>query len=335
MCSSLRRGSVVLALVVSAAAVGGPSHWKKPYFGATKPGTSARLRGVDAVSGDVTEAILTRADDEEGRVVFQRSDEFMSGKFKGTKSVARYEMKPGFPVETEGLSYMRWAAKIAWGEDGGTIADAATLKAIASSGVDYGAIVVFKGVETVDGKACDHYAYTSGAGSGKIEGELWLSDQVPFATVKETLRGKDATGAEYRIETKLVASGVSAVAAKAAASAPASLGDLYRAGKLSILVEIVPKSSTVRLTLTNKSDAKLKVMVPKGNTTLEVGTPVGSLVLVSPAERTLLIAAGGAAPRFDLTQKGTYRPRKGAFTASVYEGQPLFSGSVEMDHVKE
>ncbi len=330
------RSAVALTLLVSSPLVAGPSRWKKPYFGATKPGTSARLRGVDAVTGDVTEAILTRADDEEGRVVFQRSDEFISGKFKGTKSVSRYEMKPGFPVETEGLSYMRWAAKIAWGEDAGTVADAATLKAITSSGVDYGAIIVFKGVETVDGKACDHYAYTTGTGPGKVEGELWLSDLVPFATVKETSRGKDATGAEYRVETKLVAPGVSAEAAKAAASAPASFGDLYRAGKLSILVEIVPKSSTVRLTLTNKSDAKLKVVIPKGNTTLEVGTPVGSLDLVAPAEWTLMIAAaGGAAPRFDLTQKGTYRPTKGAFTASVYEGQPLFSGSVEMDHVKE
>ena len=334
MCS-FWRGSVALVLVVSAAVLGGPSHWKKPYFGATKPGTYARLRGVDAVSGDVTEAILTRLDDEDGRVVFQRSDEFKTGKFKGTKSVSRYEMKPGFPVEAEGLSYMRWAAKIQWGEGGETTADAVTLKAIASQGVDYGAIVVFKGAETVGGKACDHYAYTSGAGPNRIEGELWLSDQVPFATVQETLRGKDATGAEYRIETKLVESGISAQAAKVAAAPPEGLGDLYRAGKLSILVEVVPKSSSVRVTLTNKSDAKLKVVIPKGTTTLEVGTPVGSLVLVASAERTLVIPGNGAAPRFDLTQKGTYRPTKGAFTASVYEGQPLFSGSVEMDHVKE
>jgi len=155
------------------------------------------------------------------------------------------------------------------------------------------------------------------------------------ATVKEILRGKDATGAEYRIETKLVEAGTSAAGAKAAAPAAGTLGDLFRAGKISILVDVVPKSSTVRLTLTNKGETKLKVVVPKGTTTLEVGTPVGSLVLVASAERALEIPANGAAPRFDLTQKGTYRPTKGSFTISVYEGQPLFSGGVEMDHVKE
>lgn len=335
MRSSLRRCSVAFALL-AAAGVGGSSQWKKPYFTATKPGSFARSRGVDAATGDVTEAVLTRLVDEDGRVVFQRSDEFKTGKFKGTKSVARYVMKPGFPVENEGLAYMRWAEKIQWGEGPVTDADAATVKAIASQGVDYGAIAVFKGVESVDGKSCDHYAYTSGTGPRKVVGELWLSDQVSFATVKETLRGKDATGAEYRIETKLVEAGVSAMAAKAAApAASAALGDLFRAGKISILVEVVPESSTVRLRVTNKGEESLRVVVPKGTTTLEVGSPVGSLILIASAERAFEIPPNGVAPRFELTQKGTYRPTKGAFTVSVFEGQPLFSGGVEMDHVKD
>ncbi len=335
MRSSLRRRSVALALLVSAVAVGEPSHWKKPYFTATKPGSFARSRGVDAVTGDVTEAVLTRLADEDGRVVFERKDEFKTGKFKGTKSVSRYVMKPGFPIEIEGLGYMRWAGKIQWGEGPVTDADAATVKAIATQGIDYGVIAVFKGAESVDGRSCDHYAYTSGTGPGKVDGELWLSDQVPFAVVKETLRGKDATGAEYRIETKLVEAGVSAVAAKPAAPVLVTLGDVFRGGKISILVEVVPKSSTVRLTITNKGEARLKIVVPKGTTTLEVSTPVDSLVLVAAAERALEIPAHGTAPRFDLTQRGTWRPTKGTFTVSVFEGQPLFSGSVEMDHTRE
>jgi hypothetical protein len=337
MRSSLGRCFVALALSASAAVIGGPSHWKKPYFTATKPGTFARSQGVDAVSGDVTEAVLTRLPDEDGRVVFERSDEFKTGRFKGTKSVSRYVMKPGFPMDLEGLSYMRWAGKVQWRDGSGTVTDgdAATVEAIASQGTDFGAIAVFKGTETFDGKSCDHYAYTAASGPGKVNGELWLSDQVPFATVKETLRGKDATGAEYRIETKLVETGVSAAAAKAAAQPAVTLVDLFRAGKISILVEIVPKSSRVWLTITNKGETRLKVVVPKGTTTLVVGSPVDTLILVADAERALEIPAHGTAARFDLTQKGTYRPTKGAFTASVFEGQPLFSGSVEMDHVKE
>ncbi len=337
MRTSFGRCFVVLVVSASAAAIGAGSHWKKPYFSATKPGTFARSQGVDAVSGDVTEAVLTRLPDENGRVVFERSDEYKSGKFKGTRSVSRYVMKPGFPADLEGLSYMRWAEKIQWRDESGNVTDAdgATVGAIASQATDFGAVVVFKGTETLDGRSCDHYAYTTAHGPQKVNGEVWLSDQVPFATVKETLRGKVATGTEYRIETKLVASGLSAAAAKAAAESPSTLGDLFLAGKISILVEVVPKSSRVRLTLTNKDETRLKVVVPKGITKLTVGSPVDTLVLVADAERTLEIPAHGAAPRFDMTQKGSYRPTKGAFTASVFEGQPLFSGSVEMDHVKE
>lgn len=326
-----------LALTASALAFGGPAHWKKPYFTATKPGSFVRLQSVDAVTGEITESVVTRLPDEDGQVVFERRDEYKTGKFKGTKNVNRSVMKPGFPMEMEGLSYMRWTERLQGGSGDGPLneMDAETVKAIASQGIDYGAIVVFKGTETIDGKACDHYAYSYNEKAlGRVEGELWLTDQVPFAAVKETLRGKDATGAAYRIETKLVETGVSAAAAKAA-PALVTLTDLFRGGKISILVEVVPKSSKVQLTITNKGETKLKVVVPKGTTTLEVGSPVDTLVLVADAERALDIPAHGTAPRFDLTQKGTYRPTKGTFTVSVFEGQPLFSGSVEMDHVKD
>lgn len=337
MRSSLVRYLFTLVLSASAVAVGGPAHWKKPYFTATKLGSFVRLHGVDAVTGDITESVLTRLPDEDGQVVFERRDEYKTGQFKGTKNVGRYVMRSGFPMEMEGLSYLRWTEKLSGGSGDGPLnaMDAETVKAVASQGVDYGAIVVFKGTETIDGKACDHYAYSYNQKAlGKVEGELWLTDQVPFATVKETLRGKDATGAAYRLETKLVGTGVAAAAAKAAPPL-VTLSDLFRGGKISILVEVVPKSSKVRLTITNKGETKLKVVVPKGTTTLEVGSPVDTLVLVADAERALEIPAYGTAPRLDLIQKGTWRPTKGTFTVSVFEGQPLFSGSVEMDHVKD
>jgi hypothetical protein len=213
--------------LVAVVALGEASRWKKPYFGATKVGAFARFHGVDSVSGDATESVLTRLADDKGRVVFERKDEYTAGKFKGTKNVGRYAMKAGFPMETEGLSYMRWAEKVQLGAGSGklTVLDAATVKAIASQGVDYGAIVVFKGSETIDGKACDRYSYSyEDGGNGKVEGELWLSDQVPFGAVRQTTRGKDATGASYSSDSKLVESGVSAPApapAKAGKKAPA------------------------------------------------------------------------------------------------------------------
>jgi hypothetical protein len=37
---------------------------------------------------------------------------FVTLALKGTKNVARSVMKCGFPMEMEGLSYMRWTEKI-------------------------------------------------------------------------------------------------------------------------------------------------------------------------------------------------------------------------------
>jgi hypothetical protein len=239
---------------------------------------------------------------------------------------------------------MRWVEKMqSSAPDGQQIdMDEETIRAIVSGATDYGAIVVFKGTETVDGKACDHYTYSYESGAlGKVEGEYWLSEKVPFAVVKEVVSGKDATGARYRNETKVVESGVRPELAKpgktpsAAAPPVATLGGLYAAGKLSILVDVVPESSTVRLTVTNSGETALELVVPKGKTTLSCGEPVEELVLVADAERKLTIPAGSAAPPFELSQKGTRRPTKGSFTVSVYEGQPLFSGTVEMGRVKK
>jgi hypothetical protein len=220
--------------------------------------------------------------------------------------------------------------------------DEETNKAIAAGATDYGAIVVFKGTETVDGKACDHYTYSYESGPlGKVEGEYWLSEKVPFAVVKEVTSGTDATGARYRYETKLVESGIRPELAKPtkapSGKAPArqTLAEAYSAGKISILVEVVPESTRLQLTVMNSGEAPLDLVVPKGTTTLACGSPVGDLVLVAEAERKLAVAAGSAAPAFELSQKGGRRPTKGSFTVSVFEGQPLFSGSVEMDQGKE
>jgi hypothetical protein len=253
-------------------------------------------------------------------------------------------MRADFPMEMEGLSRARWVERGASSTPDGQMIefDEETNKAIAAGATDYGAIVVFKGTETVEGKACDHYTYSFDSGPlGKVEGEYWLSEKVPFAAVKEIVSGKDATGASYRYETKLVESGVRPELAKAAkapgraAPAVATLSELYRAGKLSILVDVVPKSSKVKLTISNSGEADLELVVPKGTTTLPCGSPVEDLVLRAEVERKLRIAAGGTAPPFEISQKGTYRPTAGSFTVSVFEGQPLFSGRVEMDRVKE
>lgn len=333
----LRPVYVLLAVAFAATAAHAASRFRKPYYKATVPGAWALTRSVNTVNGDVSEYRYARLADDAGRVVFETRYDQKTGQFAGTKGTNRYVLRAGFPIETDGPSYMRWVEKsAATSPDGEVVSmDEETTKAIAAGATDYGAIVVFKGTETVDGKACDHYTYEYDSGSGKVQGEYWLSEKVPFGVVKEVLGGTDATGARYHFETKLVESGVTPEIARGAGPAAATLAALYGKGKLSIRVEVLPGASRVRLTLTNPGEAPLDVVVPKGTTSLPCGTPVGNLVLVSDAERKLSIPGGEAAPPLELTQKGARRPTKGSFTISVYEGEPLFSGSVEMDSVKE
>lgn len=326
-----------LLVVASYADAGG---FRKAYFRATVPGAFAKTRSINTVNGDVSEYFYARLADEDGKVVLETRYELKTGSFAGTKGVNRYVVGAGFPFAAAGPGWMRGIVKSQASAPDGTVVDMdeETVRAIASGATDYGGIVVFKGTETVAGKSCDRYAFTHGSGDQKVEGELWLSDAVPFAAVKEVTSGVDATGARYRFETTLVESGVKPELAKGAArAAPAArtLGELYAAGKLSILVEVAPGSCRARLTLTGSGEEPLALVVPKGATTLACGEPVGDLVLASESERKVTVPAGGSAPPFEMAMKGARRPTKGSFTVTVYDGAPLFSGSVEVDPAKK
>lgn len=331
---------LALTLALAAATAAEAGGFRKAYFRATVPGAFARTRSVNTVNGDVSEYAYARLADEDGKVVLETRYELKTGSFAGTKGVNRYVVGAGFPFAAAGPGWMRGIVKSQASAPDGTVVDMdeETVRAIASGATDYGAIVVFKGTETLAGKSCDRYAFTHGSGDQKVEGELWLSDAVPFAAVKEVTSGVDATGARYRFETTLVESGVKPELAKGAAkAAPAArtLGELYAAGKLSILVEVAPGSSRARLTLTGSGEEPLALVVPKGATTLACGEPVGDLVLASESERKVTVPAGGSAPPFEMAMKGARRPTKGSFTVTVYDGAPLFSGSVEVDPAKK
>lgn len=333
----LRAASLAAVLVFVSATADAASRWKKAYYRATVPGAFARTESVNAVNGDVIEYASTRLVDEDGKVVLETRYEMKNGRFAGTKGVNRYVLREGFPFAAEGPAWMRGIVEgRASGPDGAVFEmDESTVGAIASGATDYGAIVVFKGTETVAGKVCDRYAYTSGAGDQKVEGEYWMNDTVPFGVVKEVLSGKDATGALYRFETKLVESGVDPAIAKAAkaprVSKPvATLGALYAAGKISLLVEVEAGSAVASVTVTNAGETPLDLVVPKGPTKLACGEPVGELVLAAEKERKLSIPPGEAAATLELAMSGARRPASGSFTVSIHEGRPLFSGSVEM-----
>jgi hypothetical protein len=187
--------------------------FKKPYFGATKPGTVAHQKATDE-KGGVTEYTYSRLADVAGEPVIELRYEIVSGEFKGTKSITGCLVPSTFPLESDVIDFQVHARRCVWSTDGAHATEypAATMKAIAAAMTNYAAIVTFKGTETVDGKPADHYGYQY-KGSFKnvpttTTGDLWLSDAVPFGLVKEVMTSRDASGKTMtRIETLLAESG--------------------------------------------------------------------------------------------------------------------------------
>jgi hypothetical protein len=194
-------------------AAGAEPGFKKPYFGATKPGSFARQKATDE-KGGVTEYTYSRLTDVAGEPVIELRYEIVSGEFKGTKSFTGCLVPATFPLESDAIDFQAHARRCVAGTDGVHVTEypPATMKAIAQGMTKYAAIASFKGAETLDGKPADHYGYEY-KGSFKnvpttTTGDLWLSDAVPFGLVKEVMTTRDASGKTLtRIETVLAESG--------------------------------------------------------------------------------------------------------------------------------
>lgn len=208
-----RLALAVVLLWCARSGAGEQAGFKKPYFGATKPGTFAHQRATDE-KGAVTEYTYSRLTDVAGERVIELSYEITSGQFKGTKSVTGCLVPAGFPLESDAIDFQAHARRCAASAGGGrpTEYPAATMKAIAGGMTDYAAIATFKGTDTVDGKRADHYGYEYKSSYMNIPatttGDLWLSDTVPFGLVKDVMTMRDASGKTLsRVETVLVQTG--------------------------------------------------------------------------------------------------------------------------------
>ena len=127
-----------------------------------------------------------------------------------------------------------------------------------------------------------------------------------------------------------------APAVPAATAGPIALADAYKKGfvKLAVTVDDSGNGRNVRVVFKNKRDTPLTLTIPAGAITLDVDSPLNKLRLESPAAKKIDIAAGAASSPVDMLQGGQRRVVKGAFEVSVYEGTPIFSGSVTVDTVK-
>lgn len=345
-----------LSLILFSGSAHSAEHgFKKAYFGATKPGTFAKIRSVDD-KGAVSEFTYARLADQNGDRWVETGYAVTSGQFKGTSSVMSYLVSSSFPFDKDGIDFIR-GAKRCVAQVGGnepTEEQPDMVKALATNGFDYAAIVSFKGTETVAGKECDHYTFFHktnypNAPVTIMTGDLWMSDQVPFGTVKEITITKDADGkVTGKYTNTLVESGSNAktalrgwswsTLAPGATPAPVamSLAEAFRKELVSIECAVVDGSGGKRLliTITNKGDAHLRVSLTKTPMTFTVGAPLETLTIAAEADRKLDIPSEERAEPIEVTQTGKRRATSGTFTITRYEGAPLFQGSVEVGSAK-
>jgi hypothetical protein len=197
-------------------AAGAETHFKKAYFGQTTPGSFARLRMTDE-KGAVSEYTYSRLADLGDDRWIELHYAVVSGQFKGTDSVTACLVPASFALDQDAIDFQAHARRCAANSGGGKATEypADTMKAIASGVINYASLVVFKGPDKIDGRACDHYTYayktTIMNKPGTMNGDLWLSDAVPFGLVKESATTVDAAGKVLsRYETILVETGTSA-----------------------------------------------------------------------------------------------------------------------------
>ncbi len=311
--------------------------WTRPYFTATKPGSWASYRSTSTV-GPPSVLTMTRLADHDGQVVIEVVSEF-NDKVTPT-STTRFELAKGFDVDHELIDYMHGLVAMGYSVKAGEFtpmpaAALASMKAMPT----YAATAVFKAVETVDGKACDHYVYSRGQKSDpQIEsGDIWFNATVPFGEVKHTTTSKDPAGKVlWTTETLLTGSGTKALAATTAAKAdptlqPMTLKAAYDAGLINVKVQIAPEDKRgdhLKLTIESKGKP-LTITLSTASVSLYVDVPFENLVFSAPTAQRLEIT--DAKPATIVVNQagapGAQRVIAGTFTIYMFEGKPMFQGS--------
>jgi hypothetical protein len=334
---------VVLSLTISALFSSGASAagWKKAYFGATKPGTWARYldHSFDPVNPDMT-VTQTRLGDDEGRLQVELK---MDSNGKYPLALNRYIMKSGFDIDRDLLDYGPSIVAGAGGDaDSQTDFDANTVKLIAENMPAYGPAVVFKGSEVVDGKKTDRYSYSiKRPGDSTESGDFWLSDAVPFGVVRNTFTLTEPKKTT-KFERKLIATGAGPAPASTAAKPPAKTSFTLKEAYDGALIRIdgnvdgnVKNGAKVHLHITPKEDAPLPmtVTIPKGKTSLHIDGAIDDFLIDMPSAQSLTLTSETGADA-DVRQIGERRMMTGTFQITMYEGQPLWTGSVTVGSVK-
>jgi len=325
----------------------------KNYFAATKPGAWSELL-LTSPDGSKSEVSYQRNADTDGHPVVELGVKVLAGPGENSKSKTGYILPRDFNFERDGLNYGRFTEKMTMTVAGNEMTmDDKILGMIKQGTKDFKGALTFEASENVDGKPCDRYSYSikiGGPSPTQETGRLWMNPTVPFGVVRQSARVTDPAGKLLVMEFDMRLTNTGLNQAIAAASAPppfpvleqkpvapakVTLAEGFKAGRVGMDVEVVPGTSgrQLRLVLVNKTDANLTVNVPAGDMQFDVDSPVNTLKIGTAKAAQVVIAAGDKAAPIVVQQRATRGIAEGHCSLSVYEGTPLFSGSVTIGNV--
>jgi hypothetical protein len=241
-----------------------------------------------------------------------------------------------------------------------TVMPETVVEAIKEGASDYTDAFTFETTETIGGLTCDRYAYsltTGGPHPTAVEGLMWLSPRVPFGVVKQTGTVTDTDGgfvSSYEQTTidsgngaqgdeNLIAQITSAVPRTGTAAqagedtrprfATSSLPEAYDSGAIRLLVAVDPTSGGRRLgiSIVNSSSEPLRLSIATDEYALRADSPVNTLTIAASESHDLDLQPGESSPAIAFRQLGDRGVVDGEFSLVVYDGTPLYSGSVTID----
>jgi hypothetical protein len=204
----VRHLSVVALCVGITASAFADGAYKKSYFGKTPVGSFAKYKSTCVPCGNSVESVR-RLTDDEGQARFKYDSQYTTGKWKGTKSSTTYTLDKDYPLDREGLDFIRYAVGATLDNNGQPMKlDPETVKAMRTNMTEYGSKLVFEASESINGHPSDRYSYKIESETMPESGKIWLSDSVPFGVVRWTRSSKDATGTVNKIDQVLTESGI-------------------------------------------------------------------------------------------------------------------------------
>lgn len=336
---------VLTALVLGLASAHGAA-LKKDYFAASTPGAWAAYT-VTFTGGGKSTQHTQRLPDEDGHIVVAESVKVLAGSGAGAESKNISTLPKDFAIARDWLSHGKFTEKMKM-EFSGTqmTVDENTLAAIRKSSKDFRDALTFEAAETVEGRACDRFAYSipdGGDAKTHEEGRLWLDPSVPFGIVRHTGSTRTEKGEEvYAFDVRLQEFGAGEKAAAVEATAPVEAPALpavvglvegYKAERYALEISVVAstRGRKLHLALKNKGAAALTVKLRAGDIDIPADSPIGTLRITVANDADLAVPAEGSSAPVTVTQRGARGPTEGTFTLSVFEGALLYSGSVTMD----